>query len=63
MPTSTKRAASVGVPDTKQRSRQRCRVSPSQVAPLALVPPAVEPVNKVEMSGATIAALRRKDDA
>eukprot|EP00434_Breviolum_minutum_P001783 symbB.v1.2.001578.t1/scaffold88.1/size340390/13 len=56
MSTSTKRAATEGTPD--KEAEQRSRVSPSQVAPLVLVPPVVEPVNKVEMSGATIAALR-----
>ena len=57
MSTSTKRAATEGTPD--KEAEQRSRVSPSQVAPLVLVPPVVKPVNKVEMSGATIAALRR----
>ena len=57
MSTSTKRAATEGTPD--KEAEQRSRVFPSQVAPLVLVPPVVEPVNKVEMSGATIAALRR----
>ena len=57
MSTSTKRAATEGTPD--KEAEQRSRVSPSQVAPLVLVPPVVEPRNKVEMSGATIAALRR----
>ena len=46
-----------GTPD--KEAEQKSRVSPSQVAPLVLVPPAAEAVNKVEMSGATVAALRR----
>eukprot|EP00434_Breviolum_minutum_P029783 symbB.v1.2.026333.t1/scaffold2623.1/size98372/5 len=57
MPASTKRAAIEGTPD--KEAEQRSRVSPSQVAPFVLAPPAAEAVNKVEMSGATIAALRR----
>ena len=42
MSTSTKRAATGGTPD--KEAEQRSRVSPSQVAPLVLVPPVVEPV-------------------
>ena len=57
MPASTKKAAIEGTPD--KEAKQRSRVSHSQVAPLVLAPPAAEAVNKVEMSGATIAALRR----
>ena len=52
MPTSTKRAATERTPN--KEAEQRSRVSPSQVAPLVLVPP----ITKVEMSGATIAALK-----
>ena len=44
MPASTKKAAIEGTPD--KEAKQRSRVSPSQVAPLVLAPPAAEAVNK-----------------
>ena len=58
MPPSTKRSAPEGTPDRESQVRASTKVPPLQMMPQALVPEVCDPVNKVEMSAATIAALR-----
>ena len=58
MPPSTKRSAPEGTPDRESQARASTKVPPSQMMPQVLVPEVCDPVNKVEMSAATIAALR-----
>ena len=56
-PGSTKRSAPEGTPDREAGARSKMH-STTSIVPKALVPEASEPVTKVEMSAATIAALR-----
>ena len=56
MTSSTKRSAPEGTPD--QEAHARAKFQPTQLVPQVLVPEALDPINKVEMSAATIAALR-----
>ena len=56
-PGSTKRAAPEGTPDREADARSKMS-STTTIVPKALIPEASEPVSKVEMSAATIAALR-----
>ena len=58
MPPSTKRSAPEGTPDRESQARASTKVPPSQMMPQVLVPEVCDPVNKVEMSAATITALR-----
>ena len=58
MPPSTKRSAPEGTPDRESQARASTKVPPSQMMPQVLVPEVCDPVSKVEMSAATIAALR-----
>jgi len=58
MPPSSKRSAPEGTPDRESQARASTRVPPSQMVPQVLVPEVSDPVTKVEMSAATIAALR-----
>ena len=58
MPPSSKRSAPEGTPDRESQARASTRVPPSQMVPQVLAPEVSDPVNKVEMSAATIAALR-----
>ena len=58
MPHSTKRPALEGTPDRESQARASTKVPPSQMIPQVLVPEVSDPVSKVEMSAATIAALR-----
>ena len=54
---STKRIAPEGTPDREADARSKMP-STTTIVPKALIPEASEPVSKVEMSAATIAALR-----
>ena len=56
-PGSTKRAAPEGTPDREAGARSKM-ISTTTIVPKTLMPEASEPVSKVEMSAATIAALR-----
>ena len=56
-PGSTKRAAPEGTPDREADARSKMG-STTTIFPKALIPEVSEPVSKVEMSAATIAALR-----
>lgn len=56
MTSSTKRSAPEGTPD--REAHARAKFQPTQLVPQVLVPEALDPINKVEMSAATIAALR-----
>ena len=56
-PGSTKRAAPEGTPDREADARSKMG-STTTIVPKALIPEVSEPVSKVEMSAATIAALR-----
>ena len=56
-PGSTKRAAPEGTPDREADATSKMS-STTTIVPKALIPEASEPVSKVEMSAATIAALR-----
>ena len=50
------RSAPEGTPD--REAHARAKFQPTQLVPQVLVPEALDPINKVEMSAATIAALR-----
>ena len=54
---STKRTAPEGTPDREADARSKMQSS-TTIIPKALIPESSEPVSKVEMSAATIAALR-----
>eukprot|EP00434_Breviolum_minutum_P031768 symbB.v1.2.028095.t1/scaffold2943.1/size66754/1 len=56
MTSSAKRSAPEGTPD--REAHARAKFQPTQLVPQVLVPEALDPINKVEMSAATIAALR-----
>ena len=56
MTASTKRSAPEGTPD--REAQARAKFQPTQLVPQVLVPEVLDPINKVEMSAATIAALR-----
>ena len=56
MTSSTKRSAPEGTPD--REAHARAKLQPTQLVPQVLVPEVLDPVHKVEMSAATIAALR-----
>ena len=56
-PGSTKRAAPEGTPDREADARSKMS-STTTIVPKALIPEASEPVSTLEMSAATIAALR-----
>ena len=56
MTSSTKRSAPEGTPD--REAHARAKFQPTQLVPQVLVPEVLDPINKVEMSAATIAALR-----
>ena len=56
-PGSTKRAVPEGTPDREADARSKMG-STTTIVPKALIPEVSEPVSKVEMSAATIAALR-----
>ena len=58
MPPSTKRSAPEGTPDRESQARAPTKVPPSQMMPQVFVPEVCDPVSKVEMSAATIAALQ-----
>ena len=54
---STKRTVPEGTPDREADARSKMQ-STTTIVPKALIPESIEPVSKVEMSAATIAALR-----
>ena len=56
MTSSTKRSAPEGTPDREAQARSKFQ--PTQLVPQVLVPESLDPINKVEMSASTIAALR-----
>ena len=56
MASSTKRSAPEGTPDREAQARSKFQ--PTQLVPQVLVPESLDPINKVEMSATTIAALR-----
>ena len=56
MTASTKRSAPEGTPD--REAQARAKFQPTQLVPQVWVPEVMDPINKVEMSAATIAALR-----
>ena len=56
MTSSTKRSAPEGTPD--REAHARAKFQPTQLVPQVLVPEVSDPISRVEMSAATIAALR-----
>ena len=59
MTSSTKRSAPEGPPDREAQARSKFQ--PTQLVPQVLVPESLHPINKLEMSATTIAALRGHD--
>ena len=59
MTSSTKRSAPEGTPEgTPGEAHARAKLQPTQLVPQVLVPEVLDPIHKMEMSAATIAALR-----
>lgn len=61
MPPFTKRSALEGTPRRESQARACTKEPPSQMMPQVLVPKVCDPVSKVEMSAATIAAFANDD--
>ena len=56
MTSSTKRSAPEGTPN--REAHARAKFQPTQPGPKVLVPEVLDPINRIEMSAATIAALQ-----